>query len=551
VAFTTFRQDSSDLWVADAELGRRRRLIESPAGEQVYSPRFSPDGRTVAASVWRRGGYRDIELVDVESGERRRLTNDRALDTGPCFTPDGRWVVFASDRTGISNLYAYDLREDQLRQVTNVISGAYNPDVAPDGESVVFTGFSSRGFDLHVMPFDPASFRDPGPARPRPDADPRAEPATPRMRERRYSPWGTLAPRSWMLGLGSDSFGQALTLTAFGEDAASTHRIGTALTVGLERGDVGYDLSYEYRRFRPTISLRHARWTAPRESFRVDTASVPFVEETLLFEADVSVQLQRGIGAHRIWAGYELQYSRATTDLTDQAFDPGGRPPRFPASLGLFSGVRFGWSFSNSRSSVRAISPESGRSISTSVTLFHPALGSDSFQVTFRYRWSEYILMPWRHHHVLALSLGGGISAGDGGDSFYLGGYPEQDLITSLINQAPLGGTYLRGYAPGVIGGSQYHLLNAEYRFPLWAPERGISTLPVFLSHLWLAVFCDVGGAFARDLDVDELLVGVGGELVIRVVIGYQLPFTFRIGYARGVMEDGIDQFFAVLGLPF
>jgi outer membrane protein assembly factor BamA len=214
--------------------------------------------------------------------------------------------------------------------------------------------------------------------------------------------------------------------------------------------------------------------------------------------------------------------------------------------------VRFGWSFSNSRSSTRAISPEAGRSISTSVSLFHPVLGSEAFQVAFRYRWSEYILMPWRHHHVLALSLGGGISASDsGGDVFYLGGYNEQDILTALIGQSYLGGTYLRGYPPGVIGGSQYHLLNAEYRFPLWAPERGISTLPVYLSHLWFALFCDVGGAFARDLDVDELLVGVGAEVLIRVVIGYQIPFTFRIGYARGVMDGGVDQFFAVLGLPF
>jgi outer membrane protein assembly factor BamA len=153
---------------------------------------------------------------------------------------------------------------------------------------------------------------------------------------------------------------------------------------------------------------------------------------------------------------------------------------------------------------------------------------------------------------VVALSLGGGISAGEARETtFYLGGYPEQDLLGALINQSPLGGNYLRGYLPGVIGGSQYHLLNAEYRFPLWNVERGLSTLPVFLSHVWLAAFCDVGGAFEADLDVDELLVGVGAEILFRVVIGYQLALTFRLGYARGLMEDGQNEVFFVMGVPY
>ena len=121
------------------------------------------------------------------------------------------------------------------------------------------------------------------------------------------------------------------------------------------------------------------------------------------------------------------------------------------------------------------------------------------------------------------------------------------------MNQAFVGSHYLRGYPPGVIGGSQYHLLNMEYRFPLWNPERGIQTLPVFLSHIWLAAFCDVGGAFQDKLDVDELVVGAGGEVLIRLMIGYFLPLTFRVGYAYGFMrkQGGEHQFFGLLGVPF
>ena len=549
LVYPAFRDSSSDLWLSDSEGGEPRRLLRSEQGEQIYSPRFGPEGRQVVYSRWRRGGFRDIEILNIEDGSVRPITQDRHLDTSPCFTPDGRWVIFSSDRTGIANLYAYDLRQNSLWQMTNVIAGAYRPDISPDGRHVAFSGFSSRGYDLHTIPFDIDTFREPQPPRDRPEAGEEAE--EPRMRVRRYRPWATLAPRSWMIGYGQDSFGNALTLTAIGQDATAAHRFTGVMTMGLERGDVSYDLSYELGIIRPNFTLRTSRWTAPRNNFRVDTRSREYVEETYLVSLDVSVWLGRGNYSHRLWGGYEFRYSRSLTDLIQTDWDPSGRAPGFP-TLGIRSAVRFGWSFSNARSSVRSISLEQGRSISASIGLTHPALGSDYFQVTFRYRWSEYILMPWRRHHVLALSLGGAISAGElRSNSFYLGGYPEQDWLAAVMQQAFMGSYHLRGYPPGVVGGAQYHMLNMEYRFPLWNVERGIYTLPVFLSHLWMSLFCDIGGAFGQNLDFDELLVGVGAEILIRVVIGYYIPMTFRIGYARGLMEGGADQFFAVLGVPF
>ena len=60
-----------------------------------------------------------------------------------------------------------------------------------------------------------------------------------------------------------------------------------------------------------------------------------------------------------------------------------------------------------------------------------------------------------------------------------------------------------------------------------------------------------MGGAFARDLNFDELLVGVGAEILVRFTIGYYLSLTLRIGYARGLMDGGDDQVFAIFGMPF
>jgi tricorn protease-like protein len=106
-------------------LGKIRSLVPSERTDQAYTPRFSPDGTHVAYSVFRRGGYRDIRYVDVRTGTFEEIAHDRAQDGAPSFSADGKYVLFHSDRTGIPNVYAWEIESKKLFQVTNVIMGAF------------------------------------------------------------------------------------------------------------------------------------------------------------------------------------------------------------------------------------------------------------------------------------------------------------------------------------------------------------------------------------------------------------------------------------------
>ena len=78
--------------------------------------------------------------------------------------------MFRSDRDGISNLYSLDLHDGALRRITNVLGGAFAPDVSPDGRRVVFADYGARGYDLRLADLAPNEgpaaepFRDPYPA---------------------------------------------------------------------------------------------------------------------------------------------------------------------------------------------------------------------------------------------------------------------------------------------------------------------------------------------------------------------------------------------------
>src|SRR6478672_7156549 len=175
----------------------------------AYTPAFSPDGKRIAYSRMKPGGFRDIHLYDLDARTDRALTVDRAMDVDPRFTPDGRYVLWASDRSGIFDVYAYELATAQLYQVTNVLTGAFQPVVSLDGTQLVYTGFTSDGFDLYAMPFDPKSFRLAPPfanarldAPANPDADTDSPDsvvgaAAPPMitRTTSYKPWKYMYPR--------------------------------------------------------------------------------------------------------------------------------------------------------------------------------------------------------------------------------------------------------------------------------------------------------------------------------------------------------------------
>ena len=64
--------------------------------------RISPDGRTVALSF---GDTADVWLLDLARGIRRKLTHDPMNDFFPVWSPDGKRLVYGSDRTAIPALF--------------------------------------------------------------------------------------------------------------------------------------------------------------------------------------------------------------------------------------------------------------------------------------------------------------------------------------------------------------------------------------------------------------------------------------------------------------
>jgi hypothetical protein len=140
---------------------RTEVLTEHTDHTQYSSPRYSPDGRHIAVSVWQEG-YQDLWLLDADGGPVRRLTADLAADIDPRWSADGRTLYFSSDRTGVYNIYAVDLQTERLYQVTNVIGGAFRPSPSPAEDALAFEYYDVNGSNVALMPLSREDWRDRG-----------------------------------------------------------------------------------------------------------------------------------------------------------------------------------------------------------------------------------------------------------------------------------------------------------------------------------------------------------------------------------------------------
>lgn len=129
---------------------RTAKLTKNTDHTQYFGPKFSPDGRFIVTTVWEQG-QQDLWILTDTGQKYRRLTQDVALDMDPIWSPNGERIYFSSDRDGIFNIYAIDLNTEDLYRVTNVITGAFRPQISPDESHITFSIYQHYGYGIARM----------------------------------------------------------------------------------------------------------------------------------------------------------------------------------------------------------------------------------------------------------------------------------------------------------------------------------------------------------------------------------------------------------------
>ena len=129
---------------------KEQAAFGEPGPYSYSSPRISPDGKRVAIGVTDPTGRRDIWVYEVAEGRATRLTFDPADEGNPVWMPDGRRLVFNSNRKGLRDIYWQAVGGGTPDVLLESGTDKYPQTVSPDGQTLIYTN-DADGYDLWLL----------------------------------------------------------------------------------------------------------------------------------------------------------------------------------------------------------------------------------------------------------------------------------------------------------------------------------------------------------------------------------------------------------------
>lgn len=544
-------------------------LVHPEDGVYWALPAVSPDGRRIAATRWA-GGNHDIVILDERGGLVSQVTRDRALDFAPAWSPDGRWLVWASDRTGILNILA--ARFDGAKaaapvMLTNVRTGAAMPSVDPSGKWLYFSGYHVDGWEVERIPFDPVR----APIAPPyiPDSSDTAAGRTAREvaasagyftaagggQIRAWSPLQTLLPRFWIpigtysfSGAGSEAthrtrvLGASVGAFTSGVDLVGRHAYALTARAFLPTG--GYAggrgaglLTYRYAGLgNPVLGLSVSQsWDEERVRVRKENGDA-LVDTTFVLERTRYAALSMTMARPRAWSNLSFTLSGGVVREDREALDSAlnrEELPQFETPSSTLGEVGARFSASTARSHAFQIGNAAGASFSVlarrRIDLDRGSSDDRSLDdATGDVR--AYMKLPGGGFAapVLALRASAGIARGPGSGRghFSIGGSDRRVFP-------------VRGYEGTPRSSRRAWTASLELRLPASLANRAFPTDLLHFDRAFLTLFADAGNAWGRNASPTarpQSLLAAGGEVVYSVGM-LCVPFRFRIGAAYGFTE--------------
>lgn len=565
--------------------GRARPLAALDDGSNWAEPRWSPDGKRVAAVQLLISGEQRIVVLDTLGAIREIVTGRKSIFASPSFTPDGQRLVWASNRSGrmqvetahiaslgaaVDTVHWMEDRAD-VRVASKVSTGAYEPTVSPDGKAVTALLLRADGYHVAVAALDttgPTVISGSETRRPPEAPSPIATPSS------RYSAARQLVPRYWLPVVGEGRLGHSTYgVSSSSVDILGRHAWAANAQINPQLREWDGAAAYRYAGLGvPVIDFSLSQeWDATFQV--VDNKNNPLGtlarrRRFATMSSTFSRPRVRNAVAATIGAQYEWRDFTATVDSLLGA----------PNAL-LRRGTRYPQLFVNTslstlRRGLLAVSYEEGVTLNTSTSYRWrqdaPSLGSWRSVVTGRaYAPLE---LPGFARHVLSLRGAFGVTDTHTATEFGVGGVSgvAAELVPGVVVGDPTRTFPVRGVASDAQRGIRAAGGSVEYRVPLVLFRNAPSPLTFFADRLSLTVFSDAArawcpGAFAaqaasvglceRPGTRDGWIASAGVELVLDAALQYDIPYRFRVGAAgpylapTGVARKGA--FYVTLGSFF
>ena len=571
IAYVAGSDGTLNIFEVNVDGSNIRQLTKYANGEQVYNPKWSPDGSKIIFDYSLKDG-RDIATIPATGGEVTFVLATPDDERNAVYTPDGSSMIYASDQTGIFNIYRYNFQTKKTEQLTNVLGGAFMPTVNADGK-LAFATYTSTGYkialidslhdvqnpmpyvQLHVPTDDQYSSNQPIPAEDQFDwkalrsYDDSKLPAVTDTTYKNIATDLTFVPLLRVDNYNPKNTGlDELKLGAYVFSYDMLDRYGFFAGAAMNKqGERDLFLNFDYRGkipglfqlgLEPALSLEAYNITRNADSYvalPLDTIPVQVWYNFLEFDA----ALNQKIINEALDMELRFAHSRYTASIGAFNLPDGERVQAFSELYLIGNDLSATFNFD-------AIVPSRTSEINpvgTKIRLRYD-YEANQFNPTGDYDVSSGVLVPkyqqinfhrlevgWRESrqlpgwsHTLSLQVHGGTIFGPPVDQFfdfYIGG---------------LAG--MRGYTFYSLGGNEFAYTNLEYRFPLF-DHIDLRILQLYFDKLYASAYGDVGNAWTGGgLRGQPFRKDAGVELRLQAFSYYAFPTSIFLNATYG-----FDQF--------
>ncbi|HZV13053.1 MAG TPA: biopolymer transporter Tol, partial [Candidatus Kapabacteria bacterium] len=134
----------------------KHQITSFTSGEQIYNPIFTSDSKSIVFD-YSLNDNRSIAIIDTDGKNFRMLLSGKFDYRSAALTPDEKKIYYSCDSNGIFNIYSADwdksahtINPSSVRQITNVLGGAFYPAVDSAGD-VAYSLYTSTGFKLALL----------------------------------------------------------------------------------------------------------------------------------------------------------------------------------------------------------------------------------------------------------------------------------------------------------------------------------------------------------------------------------------------------------------
>ena len=479
---------------------------------------WSPDGKKLVASAFLPGDGAKLVAIDPESGKVEPLTSGEATlsDQQPVFSPDGKEVLFASNRDGMGNLYRVRLEDRQLERLTQCYSGLNSPAYGKEGK-IIFVAHRALGSEIYA--FDGKKGTEILP------------PAREKVQMSLSSPLGqskgVVHPYEPKLTndliipqISSDERGQQVGLTSLYSDVLNQRQLGLDLRYGLASQRFSYTASYLDRRADDpwSISLYD----------RPELALSGKIDPNHFYDALYLGRRQGFSGAlsHDLGGGQNLTLGANVAHLSVllPSHETGVSP-----HVGREHSVNLNWSDTHIKPSIDLdVNPNDGYQLALASTFSDKRIGSD-------FNFSQFLLsgdrfLPLGGKQTLAWHFKSGVQFGDN-TPFFLGGAQGGNPLFPL-----------RGALAGSASGDRLAYTGVDYTLPLFSNiDRQLGAF--YLNKAFLSAFIEGGDAW-KGGELFRPRASAGMELKLKAAFMGRQVVVFRLGLAHMFGQDNATRFY-------